>query len=376
MKRIVSICIIFVLLFAQGSCEEMPAFDLSAKASILIDGSTGRVLYENNADEKLPIASVNKIMTMLLIIEAVDSGRISMSDMVCVSEYAASMGGSQVFLEPGEQMSVFDMLKAIAVASGNDACVAMAEHIAGSTDAFVNMMNEKAKELGMNNTSFANCNGLDAENHYSTARDVSVMSRMLIRHEKIMQFLGIWMDSLRDGKFGLANTNKLIRFYSGANGIKTGSTSKAGFCLSASAKRDNLQLIAVVLGCPSSAERFSDASKLLDYGFANFSFKRIIEKGESTGLAPVVKGVSDYVNTEAETDFCTLIRKSNTGKITKEIQYNSNITAPVTKGEKVGEIIFKNDGEEIGKINIVSSEEVLRFGFLNAMYKLIYSVLH
>ncbi|MDO5311127.1 MAG: D-alanyl-D-alanine carboxypeptidase family protein, partial [Clostridia bacterium] len=244
---------------------------INAKSGILMEASTGEVLYEQNADERLPIASVTKTMTMLLIMEALDEGKISLNDTVTVSEYAASMGGSQVFLEVGEQMSADDMLKAIAVASGNDAAVAMAEFISGSEGAFVEKMNKRAAELGCTNTHFINCNGLDeTEEHYSTARDVALISRALISHKKIFDYTTIWMDSLRGGSFGLSNTNKLIRFYKGANGLKTGSTSTAKYCLSATAERDGMQLIAVIIAAPTTADRFSSASALLDFGFANF----------------------------------------------------------------------------------------------------------
>ena len=261
MKRVICffICVCFMMhsvaVFAEGNTDLV----LNAKSAILMEEATGNILYESNPDERLPIASVTKVMTMLLIMEAVDSGKISLDDMVTVSENAMSYGGSTMFLETGEQLTVNDMLKGIAVASANDCCVAMAEHLAGSESAFVDMMNEKAKELGMENTHFMNTNGLDEDDHYSSARDVAIMSRELMKHETIFNYTSIWMDTLRGGKFQLANTNKLIRFYDGANGLKTGSTSKALCCLSAAAKRNDMQLIAVVLGAPTSAERFASA---------------------------------------------------------------------------------------------------------------------
>ncbi|MGN0148794.1 MAG: D-alanyl-D-alanine carboxypeptidase family protein, partial [Clostridia bacterium] len=262
-------CFSGLTVFAEGD----KALDINAKSAVLMEASTGKVLYEYAPDEQLPIASVTKVMTMLLIMEEIDEGRMTLDDMVSVSENAMSYGGSTMFLETGEQLSVNDMLKGIAVASANDGCVAMAEHIAGSESSFVDMMNEKAAELGMSNTHFMNTNGLDEEGHYSSARDVAIMSRELIKHEKIFDYTTIWTDELRDGKFQLANTNKLIRFYNGANGLKTGSTSQALCCLSATAKRDDMQLVGVVLGAPTSAERFASAKTLLDYGFSHYNVK-------------------------------------------------------------------------------------------------------
>lgn len=240
---------------------EKSAMELSAPSAILIEQSTGKVLFEKNADEQLPPASVTKVMTMLLVMEAVDSGKISFDDMVTGSENAKSMGGSTIFLDAGEQMSVYDLMKGVAVASGNDAAVALAEFVAGSEEGFVEMMNKRAQELGMTNTTFKNPNGLDTQGHLTTARDIAVMSAELLRHKRIFEFTTIWMDSLRDGKFTLANTNKLIRFYDGANGLKTGSTSIAKNCISASAMRNDMQLIAVVMAAPTSAQRFADAKK-------------------------------------------------------------------------------------------------------------------
>ena len=266
MKRAIALALALILL-TVNVVAEVP---LSSKSAVLIEASTGTVLLERDPHQKLPPASVTKIMTMLLIAEAIDGGKIKMDDLVTCSDYASSMGGSQVYLKAGESMTVSDMLKAIAVASANDACVAMAEHLAGSESAFVAQMNERAAALGMKNTKFCNTNGLPDPNHLTTAYDIALMSKELIKHEKILPYLGIWTDSLRGGDFGLANTNKLIRYYKGANGMKTGSTNDAGFCLSAAALREGMQLIAVVLGAPTSKERFADATALLDFGFANY----------------------------------------------------------------------------------------------------------
>ena len=280
MKRVICLCCAVFLLSFNLVGYANPQIQTSAKSVLLMEQSTKEILYENNPDEQLAIASVTKIMTMLLIMEALDEGKISMEDMVPVSERAMSMGGSTMFLEAGEELSVYEMLKGIAVASANDGCVAMAEFISGSVETFVAEMNKRAQELGMKNTNFVNTNGLDAEGHYSSARDVALMSAELLKHEKIFEFTTIWTDKMHDGKFDLSNTNKLIRFYSGANGLKTGSTDKALCCLSATAKRDDLQLIAVVLGAPTSNDRFNDARTLLDYGFANYDVEKFATKEE------------------------------------------------------------------------------------------------
>ena len=360
------LAVLFSLNFSAFAAEkstqvntDVTAEIVNAPSAILIEQTSGQVLYELDADKKMPIASVTKTMTMLLIMEAIDSGKIKYTDMVTTSEYAASMGGSQVFLEVGEQMSVDDMLKAIAVASGNDAAVAMAEHISGTEPAFVENMNKRAKELGAVNTHFINCNGLDeTDEHYSTARDIAIISAELLRHKDIQKYLTIWMDTLRDGKFGLSNTNKLIRFYDGANGIKTGSTSTAKYCLSASAKRDNMQLIAVVLGAPSTADRFSSASKLLDYGFANYaladnsSYKVKLPKIKVTG------GTEYEVEAVIDGSLNAVVKKGNQDKITVKVKTVDSISAPVKKGAKVGEAVFYVGDEELTRRTVVAKTEV------------------
>ena len=347
-----------VVVFAEGNTD----LGLNAKSAILMEESTGNILYESNPDERLPIASVTKVMTMLLIMEAVDSGKISLDDMVTVSENAMSYGGSTMFLETGEQLTVNDMLKGIAVASANDGCVAMAEHLAGSESAFVDMMNEKAKELGMENTHFMNTNGLDEDDHYSSARDVAIMSRELMKHETIFNYTSIWMDTLRGGKFQLANTNKLIRFYDGANGLKTGSTSKALCCLSAAAKRNDMQLIAVVLGAPTSAERFASAKSLLDYGFANYAVNTQITAGDEVQKIAVEKGVDKEVDVVAGDSCSTLVKKGQEDNITKEIKIDETITAPIEAGQKIGTMTISRDGEVIADIDLNASSTVEKKG--------------
>lgn len=364
MKKVICffICVCFMMhsvaVFAEGNTD----LGLNAKSAILMEESTGNILYESNPDERLPIASVTKVMTMLLIMEAVDSGKISLDDMVTVSENAMSYGGSTMFLETGEQLTVNDMLKGIAVASANDGCVAMAEHLAGSESAFVDMMNERAKELGMENTHFMNTNGLDEDDHYSSARDVAIMSRELMKHETIFNYTSIWMDTLRGGKFQLANTNKLIRFYDGANGLKTGSTSKALCCLSAAAKRNDMQLIAVVLGAPTSAERFASAKSLLDYGFANYAVNTQITAGDEVQKIAVEKGVDKEVGVVAGDSCSTLVKKGQEDNITKEIKIDETITAPIEAGQKIGTMTISRDGEVIADIDLNASSAVEKKG--------------
>lgn len=375
MKRILIVILGICFLTSSYAAAAEPLPGLNAKSMILMEASSGEILHEYNADEKLPIASVTKIMTMLLIMEALDDGKISYDDMVPVSERAMSMGGSTMFLETGEQLAVSDMLKGIAVASANDGAVAMAEYIAGSEAAFVEMMNDKAKALGMENTNFVNTNGLDDDNHYSTARDVSLMSRELIKHKKIFEYTTIWTDSLRDGKFQLANTNKLIRFYSGANGLKTGSTSKAMCCISATAERDGMQLIAVVLGAPTSKERFAAARGLLDYGFANYSVHKLAEKDEEICRIPVMKGKSSEIPVVVPEECSLLLKKGIKDEIEKKIDLPDSLYAPVEKGEQVGTIEFYIDGELKKKADLSAGESVQKknyFCFLaDAFAKLI-----
>lgn len=375
-KFLCFICSIIIISAPIGAFAELSSqvnADVSAQivtapSAILMEQSSGQVLYELNADEKLPIASVTKTMTMLLIMEALDFGKIKPEDMVATSEYAASMGGSQVFLEAGEQMSVSDMLKAIAVASGNDAAVAMAEHIAGTESAFVEMMNKRATELGCTNTHFINCNGLnETADHHSTARDVAIISCELLRHPKILEYTTIWMDTLRDGAFGLSNTNKLIRFYKGANGLKTGSTSIAKYCLAASAKRDDMQLVAVVLAAPSTQERFSSATRLLDYGFANYSVVNAAQKIGELQPIPVIGGRSDFVNVAADKNVNFIVKKGNQDKVEVSITMDENLRAPIEVGQKVGEATLSIDGEALAVCDIKSLDEVKRMT-VPAMY--------
>lgn len=372
MKRIcffICIVMLFTTVAVRGESEIVPAGD--AKAYILIEQSTGDVLLEQNADEQLPIASVTKIMTMLLIMEEIDSGRLSYDDIVTVSENAMSYGGSTMFLETGEQLPVSDMLKGIAVASANDGCVAMAEHICGSETAFVEKMNEKAEELGMTNTHFVNTNGLDDENHYSSARDVATMSRELLNHPGILNYTSIWTDELRDGKFKLANTNKLIRFYTGANGLKTGSTSAALCCLSASAVRDDMQLIAVVLGAPTSAKRFSSARALLDYGFANYGITKLVESGEEICDADVMNGTVETVKGICSENKTILDKKGGAQSIERRVFIDEDLSAPLHEGDVIGRLEFVRGDTVVDTAQICAASDVEKKSVLMIMRDLL-----
>jgi D-alanyl-D-alanine carboxypeptidase (penicillin-binding protein 5/6) len=303
----------------------------------LLEQSTGKVLLEQNADEPLPPASITKVMTLLLIMEALDSGKISLEDVVTASEYACSMGGSQIWLKVGEEMSVGDLLKAVAIASANDASVALGEFIAGSNDAFVQMMNDRAEEFGMANTVFKNCNGLDEEGHITTARDVAIMSRELLKHPLIKDYSTVWMDTLRGGLTQLVNTNRLVRFYNGCTGLKTGTTSGAGSCLSATAERDGLGLVAVVMGSPTSDERFAGARGLLDYGFANFAAIDPPAAELTDRTLKVLGGVSPTVAVKADTPERIVVPKGQEELITVEVTLAENVAAPVVEGQTLGQ---------------------------------------
>ena len=320
---------------------ESNSLNLESQSAILIEQSTGQILYSHNIHEQLRPASVTKVMSILLIMEALDSGKISLTDSVPCSENASSMGGSQIWLDPRETLSVDEMLKAICVASANDCVVAMAEYIAGSEEAFVQMMNDKAKELGMNDTCFKNCHGLDEDGHVTSALDISLMSKELLNnHPSITKYTTIWTDSLRDGKSQLSNTNKLIKNYKGATGLKTGSTGLALYNLSASATRDDLSLIAVIMKAPSTKVRFAEAQKLLDYGFNTFSFKQFCKKGDVVKNVLVNKGVKSNVDAIYEQNAGTLLEKGNDKNIEQNLTLENNISAPITAGQKLGEVSF------------------------------------
>ena len=337
--------------------------DIKAKSAVLMEPNTGKVLYESNSDEKLPPASITKIMSLLLVMEAIDRGDISLETVVTASEHACSMGGSQIWLEPGETMTVNDLLKAAVIASANDACVALGETVAGSEEGFVALMNERANELGMTNTHFVNCTGLDAEGHLTTAYDVAVMSSALIKHDLIKDYSTVWMDSLRDGKSELVNTNKLVRFYEGTTGLKTGTTSTAKYCLSATAERNGLELVAVVMAGETSNDRFSGAKKLLDYGFANYNYSSIDAGLENNTVLDVIKGTQKTVEIEPKSTLNVLLPKNVSGKIERKTVLSENVTAPVKKGDVLGTVTVTLGDEQLGEIPLVAKEEVQRLTF-------------
>lgn len=346
--------------------------NLNAKSAILMEYKTGKILYEQNADEQLPPASVTKIMTLLLVMEALEDGRITLEDTVITSETAASMGGSQIFLEVGEQMSVRDMLKSVVIASANDAAAALAEHIAGSLDAFVEKMNRRAAELGMTNTNFENTNGLDDTTvaHYTSARDIAIMSRALIAHPLILEYSSVWTDTVREGAFGLTNTNRLVRFYPGATGLKTGSTSKAGFCISATAERDGMHLIAVIMGSPTRDIRNEEAKKLLDYGFANYALYTDAER--ALGELPVLGGTQDTCRL-ISAPFSALVEKGKRTSVKYKINLPNELIAPVSRGDKVGSITYSVGEEIIGECDIYAAESIEKISWLEIFMRMLSS---
>ncbi|MBP3255099.1 MAG: D-alanyl-D-alanine carboxypeptidase [Clostridia bacterium] len=347
---------------------------LESESAILIEQNSGKVLYEKNSHSILPPASVTKVMSILLIMEALDSNKIHLEDKVPCSQNAANMGGSQIWLDTREELTVNEMLKAICVASANDATVAMAEFLSGSEEAFVQKMNEKAKELGMNDTTFRNCHGLDTEGHVTSSYDIALMSRELLKnHPNITNYTTIYMDTLRDGKSELVNTNKLIRNYKGATGLKTGSTSLALYNLSASATRDNLSLIAVIMRAPTTALRFSEAQKLLDYGFSNYSYISLAKKNDFITKINVTKGVDNSVDLIFEDNSGALLSKGQQNNIEQSLSIPENIEAPILKGQKIGEIKYIFGNETIGSTNIVASSDVKKLDLSNMTEKLFFS---
>lgn len=335
------------------------SLSLNVGSAVLIEQNSGQVLYNQNMHEKLRPASVTKVMTILLIMEAIDSGKLSYTDKIPCSEKAAGMGGSQIWLDVREELTVDEMLKAICVVSANDCTVAMAEYLAGSEEAFVNQMNAKAKELGMNDTTFKNCHGIDEDGHVTSAYDIALMSRdLLTKHPSITKYTTIYMDSLRDGKSSLVNTNKLVRNYKGATGLKTGSTSVALYNLSASATRNDLSLIAVIMKAPTSPIRFAESQKLLDYGFNNFEYKKLANKNDLIKEISVDKGIENSVNAILENDSGVLIQKGQNKDIVQSVQLTDSINVPVYAGQVLGNVTYSLNGNEIGKVNIVAEKSV------------------
>ena len=374
--------IILILLIFTNSLGVYANADLKvdAKAAILMEVNTGEIIYKLNERERLAPASITKIMTMLLGVEALNSGRISLNDKVIISNHASRMGGSQVYLEAGETQTVEDLFRAIAIRSANDASVALAEHIAGSEEIFVKMMNEKAKELGMENTHFANASGLPNENHYVSAYDVAIMSKELLKYPIVNEWLTTYMYDLKVGRNKnsiqtMVNTNRLVKEYEGTTGIKTGSTNEAGFCISASAKRGDLELIAVVLGSKTSQIRFDEAKRMLDYGFANFESINIGKKGDIVATLPVEKGKLYEVDIMLERDSFVLLPKGESGNIEKDVVLPDIIKSPMSAGDVVGELIIRLNGKVIDSVNLVIKSEVEKANLLNILNRTIKSYL-
>lgn len=376
MKKISAFFLLFALLFATVPCAsyavEAP-FDIAASSAVLMEASTGKILYEKNADLPLPPASVTKVMTLLLVMEAIEAKRVSWDDTVTAGEHAASMGGSQIYLKAGESMPLSDMVKSVVIASANDAAVALAEHVAGSEEAFVAEMNKRAQELSMTSAHFENTNGLDdsVENHVTSARDIAIMSRELMKYPKILEYSSTWMDTIRDGAFTLTNTNRLVRFYPGATGLKTGSTSKARFCISATAERNGVALIAVIMGAESRDVRNAEAKKLLDYGFASYAVYR--DEGRSIDPIPVVGGMRDLAELAAA-PFSIAVPKAKISLVKATVELPELLTAPKEKGEAVGRVVYTLDGEVIGEAPITLVGAVDKISFAEVLRRLLGSL--
>ena len=375
-KRLISLAMIPVLLGSMGwTAAALSPEKISAPSALLMEAETGRVLFEKNAHEKRPCASITKVMTLLLAMEALDEGKIKLEDEVAASAHAASMGGSDIWLKEGEVMSVDDLLKATVIMSANDAAVVLAEYIAGSESDFVAQMNQKAAELGMKDTTFKNCNGLDEDGHLTSAYDVALMSRALISHEKIFDYTQVWMDSVRGGETQLVNTNKLLKTYNGITGLKTGTTGKAGSCITATATRDGLSLISVVLGCSNTKDRFDSAAKLLDYGFANCESAQL-EIPALQQLA-VTNGMESLVGVEAKSEgkVSVLVPKGKEEQVKVSVSMPESVRAPVEKGQKLGEVLYQLEDDTLGKVSITATEAVEAIDWQKCFVKLLESLL-
>lgn len=359
-------------------CAEVNAVTeetVTAPSAILMESSSGKVLFEKNPHEQRPCASITKVMTMLLVCEAIDSGKLSLDDTITSSAHAASMGGSDIWLEEGETMSANDMIKATVVASANDAAVALAEHLCGSEEVFVQKMNEKANQLGMKDTVFKNCNGLDEDGHITSAYDVAVMSRELMKHEMIFDYTSIWLDNLRDGKTQIVNTNKLLKTYKGITGLKTGTTNDAGCCMAASATRGDMSLVAVVLGCNSGKERFSDAAALLDYGFANFSVTQLKAPDDLPKTIKVDNGMQKNIGIGCDINSSIVLDKNSGSKIVSKIDLPESIEAPVASGQKLGTVTYSLDGKAVKSFEITALQHAEQISFASVFSVLLNSII-
>ena len=376
-KRMLSLVLVLCLFIP---CVAVNTFALSEEeigspSVILMEPTSSKILFEKNANDIRACASITKVMTLLLIMEALDQGAISYTDVVTTSEHAKSMGGSDIWLEVGEQMTVDEMIKATAVASANDAAVALAEHLCGSESDFVAKMNERAKALGMKNTTFKNCNGLDEEGHLTTAYDVALMSAELIKHEKIFEYTNIWIDYLRNGETQIVNTNKLLKTYTGITGLKTGTTGDAGSCISATATRNDMSLVAVVLGASSGTERFKDAATLLDYGFANYEVLKLDAKKQGFSDIEVKNGMKKTAKLSCSDNISLVVKKGSKEKVEHNVKIKESVDAPVKIGDKVGVLRFTLDGEDIADFDITVSEEVGEISFLSVFSELLSAVI-
>ena len=359
-------------------CAEVNAVTeetVTAPSAILMESSSRKVLFEKNPHELRPCASITKVMTMLLVCEAIDSGKLSLDDTITASAHAASMGGSDIWLEEGETMSANDMIKATVVASANDAAVALAEHLCGSEEVFVQKMNEKANQLGMKDTVFKNCNGLDEDGHITSAYDVAVMSRELMKHEMIFDYTSIWLDNLRDGKTQIVNTNKLLKTYKGITGLKTGTTNDAGCCMAASATRGDMSLVAVVLGCNSGKERFSDAAALLDYGFANFSVTQLKAPDDLPKTIKVENGMQKNIGIGCDINSSIVLDKNSGSKIVSKIDLPESIEAPVASGQKLGTVTYSLDGKAVKSFEITALQHAEQISFASVFSVLLNSII-
>ena len=376
-RRLASFCLAALLLVSLCPGVHAATVEVPAPSYILIDAATGQTLCEQNAHEKLAPASVTKVMTLLLVMEALQSGRIGWEDQVVASAAAAAKGGSQVYLKEGEQMPLRDMLKSVVVSSANDCATALAEHVAGSEAAFVERMNQRAQELGMQDTHFANCTGLDDEadvtEHYTSACDIAVMSRALLQHDEIREYTTIWMDTVRDGQFGLSNTNKLVRFYKGTTGLKTGFTAAAGYCLSASAERDGMELIAVVMHCQSSTDRFESAKALLDYGFANYCLVSPLPE-EPIGSVPVVLGTEEQITPVPASQDALLLDKGLQAGVTRTVTLDESVSAPVEAGQRLGTLTVKSGDQVLSEIPLIAPEAVPKLSYWQVLLRTLRSV--
>lgn len=349
----------------------VPSIPITAESALLMESTSGKILFEKNPDKRLPPASITKIMTILLVMEQVAQGKVRFSDMVVTSQRAMEMGGSQIWLEVGEEMSLEDLMKAIAIVSANDASVAVAEHIAGSEEAFVDMMNKRARELGMTGTNFVNASGLPHPDHYSTARDIALMSRALLHYPKVHEWFTTWIDYVRGGKNILVNTNRLIKSYEGVDGLKTGFTEEAGYCLAATAEKGNLRLISVVLKVSDSTTRFNEASALLNLGFRHFAGVELAKEGQVIGAVEVTRGVADKVDVICENRLVAVVPRGEEEKVRHEIVLPKKVDAPVAKGQKIGEMLaLTEDGSNLGRISLLASEEVKRGNIFRVVFRI------